>query len=474
MTIKETYTGLYSQQAFLNSLNFLGFGPDVHIDKRHNKITFADPNDARNAIVIDTKDLDVHNGQITSGTIVDVHAVIGGKDAVTLTGASIDATQLNSSLSGDVSGLYDALVGGLHGNIVATGDKFGNILEIGQGGKATVDAGGGNDLLEIWHAKNAVIDGGTGADTIDFNSYFGFPSPPVSVATVDLAAGTGTNPYGGTLTINNIENLDNFIGTSDFRGDGQDNDFRGGSHADTFIGRGGDDEISIWINVSADPRATVVDGGSGKDTLVAQLSDAPAAPMSGSGDSLRLLNRLDLLHPEDNTGTFHGGTFKHLEVFRVNGFLNKNVFDFSGTSASEHVFSAGSDDPLNGRGGDDLLYGADGADILTGGSGADTFQYRAATESAANPALRDTVTDFSHAQHDRIDLHLIDADTTGGGNDKFKFMNSGGFDGHAGEVYAERANGDTFVFADTNGDKAPDLVILVDGGPKLAEGDFIL
>jgi Ca2+-binding RTX toxin-like protein len=475
MTLKETYTGLFSQQDFLNALNFLGLGPKVHVDEKHDKMTFSDPSNAKNLIELDARNLEVHKGEITGGTVTEIHAIINGKDAVSLTGASIDATALNAALAGDISGLYDALVGGLHGNLIATGDKFGNILEIGQGGKATVDAGGGDDLLEIWHSKNAVIDGGTGSDTIQFDSYLSTPPAQTAVAKINLAAGTGTNPFGGTLTVKNVENLDNFNGASDFRGDGRDNNFRVGTQASTLMGRGGDDEISIWLHTTADPRPMVADGGTGKDTLFAELSNAPAAPMTGSGNDLRLHNRLDVQHQDENTGTFHGGTFTNFEVFRVEGFLNKNVFEFSGSGADEQVYSAGSDDPLDGRGGDDLLFGDLGADVLTGGTGADKFQYSDTTQSVANPALRDTITDFSHAEHDRIDLHLIDANSTGGGvNDKFKFIGTKDFDGHAGEVAFEKSGGSTFVYADTDGNKAPDLVILLDDAVNLGKNDFVL
>jgi Ca2+-binding RTX toxin-like protein len=476
MTLRETYTGLYSQQEFLSALNFLGFGPQVRADQKHDKITFSDPGNPKTLIELDTKHLAVHKGEITGGTVTEIHVVINGKDAVTLTGADIDATTLNTALSGDISGLYEALVGdGLHGTLIAQGDKFDNILEIGQGGKATVDAGGGDDVIQIWHSKNAVIDGGTGSDTLEFDSYLGTPPSQTGVAKIDLAAGTGTNPFGGTLTLTNVENIDNFNGVSDISGDGSDNHFRVGTQASTLMGRGGDDEIDIWLHTTVDPRPMVADGGTGKDTLFAELSNAPAAPMTGSGNDLRLHNKLDVQHQDQNTGTFHGGTFTNFEVFRVEGFLNKNVFEFSGSGADEQVYAAGSDDPLDGRGGDDLLFGDLGADILTGGTGADTFQYSDTAQSVANPFLRDTITDFSHAQHDKIDLHLIDADSTGGGiNDKFKFMDNKGFDGHAGEVYFDKTGTSTFVFADTNGDKAPDLVILLDDPVNLTKNDFLL
>jgi Ca2+-binding RTX toxin-like protein len=477
MTIKETYTGLLDQQELGVAFGFLFSDPKAKIDKKHNTITFSDPNNAHNKIVADTKHLDVKNGQITDGVITDYHMISNGKDAVTVTGLDLDATGLQPALMNGGSGIYQYIADNIHGAIIATGDKFNNFLEVGEGGKGSVNAGDGNDAIQIWHAKNVAIDGGKGIDTIEFDSFTGVSTMPIEtgVAKVDLAHGTGTNPFGGTITVKNVEILYNMNGASDFRGDGKDNTFFTGSAASTLIGGGGDDQLHVWVNTSADPRATLADGGTGKDTLYAELSEGLAAPQSGTGDSLRFLNKLDVEHAGQNTGTFHGGTFKHFEIFRVNGFVNKDIFDFSGSNANEQVYSAGSDDPLDGRGGDDLLFGGQGADRLTGGTGADTFQYSATTDSVANPTLRDTIVDFTQSQHDKIDLHLIDANSTGGtANDKFKFMNGHAFDGHAGEVTFETTETSTFVYADTDGNKSPDMVILLDGVINLTKNDFIL
>lgn len=476
MTIRETYSGRYSRQQIFAELGFIGSDPVVKMDKAHDRITFTDPADAGNSIILDTKDLDTGGGAIIAGTVQEIHFMINGKEAISLTGLAAPAADLNTALPAGVAGLYEYLTDALTGNIIATGDKFGNIIEIGAGGKATVDAGGGNDEILISHQKNAVIDGGKGTDTLAYDTLAGDLPVSDGVASIDLAAGTGTNPFGGTLTIKNVENLTNmFAGTNNFRGDGHDNVFRGGAHADTLIGRGGDDDIYIRMNYSADPRATLADGGTGNDTLHADLSEAPGAPFTGTGDSIRFHNKLDLEHPEDNLGTFHGGTFRNFETYRVSGWLNKDEFDFSGSEAAERVFSAGSDDHLDGRGGNDLLFGGDGADLLTGGKGADIFQYSLTTQSSLNPTLRDTITDFSQAQHDRIDLHLIDANGAAAGNGKFHFIGTKAFDGQAGEVtVATTVGGDTLVIMDVNGDKLPDMALVIDGDVALMKGDFML
>ena len=66
---------------------------------------------------------------------------------------------------------------------------------------------------------------------------------------------------------------------------------------------------------------------------------------------------------------------------------------------------------LIGNSANNILTGAAGADILTGGLGADTFDFNAITESLVGTS-RDIITDFSHAQLDKIDLSTIDANST--------------------------------------------------------------
>lgn len=82
---------------------------------------------------------------------------------------------------------------------------------------------------------------------------------------------------------------------------------------------------------------------------------------------------------------------------------------FSGNAANNTLRAYDGDDTLYGGDGDDLLYGyndndtltgGNGADYLIGGNGADTFVFDAATAFDAV----DTVTNFSTAQGDALDL----------------------------------------------------------------------
>ena len=69
----------------------------------------------------------------------------------------------------------------------------------------------------------------------------------------------------------------------------------------------------------------------------------------------------------------------------------------NGTPADDKIFGGLGNDTLAGNAGNDTLDGGSGIDTLTGGAGSDTFVY--------SPGYgTDTITDFAHAQGDKIDL----------------------------------------------------------------------
>ncbi|MCP9886292.1 calcium-binding protein, partial [Synechococcus sp. ATX 2A4] len=72
-----------------------------------------------------------------------------------------------------------------------------------------------------------------------------------------------------------------------------------------------------------------------------------------------------------------------------------------GNALNNTLRGFGGNDRLEGRAGNDTLIGGPGNDTLIGGSGADTFRFDAPLNATTN---RDTITDFSIAQGDRIEL----------------------------------------------------------------------
>ena len=119
------------------------------------------------------------------------------------------------------------------------------------------------------------------------------------------------------------------------------------------------------------------------------------------------------------------------------------------------------------------VWGGLAADTLTGGAGNDTFAYRTSAESTAT--VRDSITDFTSG--DKIDLHLIDANTSTPTDDPFVFIGTTPFTHTPGELRYEQAIGNSWlVQGDTNGDGSVDFAVLVTiaDGHTINAGDFIL
>jgi Ca2+-binding RTX toxin-like protein len=266
----------------------------------------------------------------------------------------------------DPAGSYQRLVGLLDDATVATGTDLADRMDLG-GGNDTFNAGAGDDRLYKWKSGNLSYDGGAGSDWLIFQPADGDVPAAPNGAVVDLTTGTGTNPFGGTLTLTNVENVSGvFNQSNDLRGNASDNTLVGGlAGGDTLRGEGGNDTIVV------EGKGAFADGGSGTDALVAPLSTD--APFTGSGADIIFTNTLDLLDPSQNTGLFEGGTFVNFETVTATGEYYLR-FDFRGSNAAETVRGAAGPDILSGRGGNDTLDAGDGNDLVDGGSGADALK----------------------------------------------------------------------------------------------------
>ena len=108
-----------------------------------------------------------------------------------------------------------------------------------------------------------------------------------------------------------------------------------------------------------------------------------------------------------------GGVYRRVDALGWGTQILNDLFagttgsdSLNGTPGADTIYGNLGDDTLNGNVGNDTIFGDAGSDrldggtgddTLTGGTGADTFFY--ATGDAA-----DTVTDFSHADGDQVDL----------------------------------------------------------------------
>jgi hypothetical protein len=167
----------------------------------------------------------------------------------------------------------------------------------------------------------------------------------------------------------------------------------------------------------------------------------------------------------------HGESVTQTITITVDGVSSDVI---RGTNGADTLTGSDGGNTLSGRGGKDVLEGGLGADRLSGGKGADTFLFRDIDDSTPNPGGRDLILDFSQREHDRIDLHLIDANETRSGNQAFRFIGSDDFHGRAGELRFEARSGHTLIQADTDGDGKADFAILLDDATNLRQSDFLL
>lgn len=144
----------------------------------------------------------------------------------------------------------------------------------------------------------------------------------------------------------------------------------------------------------------------------------------------------------------------------------------SGDAGRDRLLGLQGKDILDGGADDDRLIGGRATDVLTGGGGADKFFF-ADGDSPNSRAHADRITDFNHAEGDKIALRSIDA-VAGGDDDRFSFIGTDRFTGTAGELRFVAIGDSTFITGDTDGDGHADFTIRLDGHQDLVRGDFQL
>jgi serralysin len=283
----------------------------------------------------------------------------------------------------------------------------------------------------------ATIWDGGGQDTIDLSNF-------TKGCTVDLTPGSySTLGFSNTTLDKNlgiafdciIENVVGGAGNDSITGNSANNLLRGGTGNDTYFVQNAGDIVKERV-------------GEGSDTVNSSVSWA----MSRYVETLNL------------TGSA-----------AINGTGSRDANTINGNSAANVLSGGDGDDTLNGLDGADKLVGGLGRDVMTGGAGADRFIFRTGDFGGVTADTADEITDFSHAERDRISLSAIDANTlTGTVNDAFAFIGSAAFGHHAGELRYEIVAGTGYVQGDTNGDGLADFWIRIDHGPALVAGDFVL
>ncbi|HEV2747095.1 MAG TPA: hypothetical protein VGW34_07335 [Allosphingosinicella sp.] len=454
---------------------------------------------------------------ITGGAGDDVYVVDEAGDAIVE--AAFEGSDLvESSVSHILGADFEKLTLTGAAAIAGTGNRLANIL-VGNGAGNALSGGAGNDLLDgaagvdrmagglgsdsfvVDHSADKVIEAAAdaGLDVVSSSVSFVIRGGVEQLVLTGAAAISGTgNGLANKLTGNDGANrLD------------------GGAGADTMAGGLGNDSYQVD---DVGDRLVEADAG-GFDTVraaisytlgaqVENLTLVGAAALDGTGNSIANVlagngadNRLDGAGGAD---TMAGGAGNDAYVVDDSGdriserrgagsdsvassasfTLDNNVealaltgrraIDGTGNRHDNLITGNGAANALDGGAGNDTLSGGLGRDLLTGGTGLDLFAF-ASGDTAASRAGADAITDFSHAQGDRIDLSAFDADTaTAEIDDAFSFIGGAAFSGTAGELRIEVAQGNTFVLGDASGDGIADFCVRIDGLPTLLADDFVL
>lgn len=339
-----------------------------------------------------------------------------GTDTYDLSNYSTDARiDLRPGESSTFSTAQLAFLGGGPNNGFARGNVF-NAFQFNSDNRSLIEnanGGTGNDRLFGNDILN-VLNGNDGNDVVDGN--------------------------GGHDTVNGNGGNDTFRMDSS---DGIDN-FNGGTGVDTidFSGLGGN---FVVVDLSADTWDFLGGGG-----LLGSTTDVENVKGTGGSDKLLGDTSNNLLAGENGNDTIGGG------------------------GGNDKLYGNAGVDILRGFAGDDRLFGGLDKDTLVGGFDKDRFIFGSLAVSTVAAATRDLIDDFLQGQHDRIDVSDIDAKVSSGGDQAFKFIGSGGFTSHEGELRYRQAGGNTLVLGDVDGDGAADFAIELDGKIKLVGGDFFL
>ena len=335
------------------------------------------------------------------------------------------------------------------------------------GGNDTISGGSGNDW--IWGGSGADdIDGGSGID----RAYYWDSDAGVIVSLV-TGEGSGGTAEGDTLT-----GIDGLLGSfydDTLVGNETQNELFGWCGNDILKGGGGDDFLAGEAGhdtLTGGAGADILWGNDGIDTASYETSSAGVTVLLESGEGIGGDAEGDELSEIENlTGSGHADTLwgdANANILRGGGGSDS----LKGLGGNDTLYGGSSNDWLYGLDGNDTLFGESGNDYLTGdagrdslygGSGADTFAWTDTAETGATAATADTVSDFSLAQGDRINLSGIDADVYAKGEQAFTFIGTAAFSGAPGEIRYYQSGGNTYIEMQTGTSVDVEGVIMLSG-----------
>lgn len=241
------------------------------------------------------------------------------------------------------------------------------------------------------------------------------------------------------------------------------------------LGAGNDSYVGLGFGSFASDRADTVLGGAGNDLIMVQTFKSLYRGGEGNDRliSVGWQNRFEggagvdvISYEARDDDPSLGGVTVDLGAGKAQTGANR----FETLLGIENAIGSGSDDALFGNALANRLTGGGGFDQMTGRAGADVFAFRTAAEARSVPDAIDLVTDFSHAQGDRIDLTGIDAKAGVAGNQAFTFIGGNGFTGQKGQLRFA----DQILYGDMNGDRVADFEIGLLNVPSLVAADILL
>lgn len=369
----------------------------------------------------------------------------------------------------------------------------GNDWIYGAGGNDLLQGGGGNDLLlgndgddtfvpglGVDFVYGGFLNGDSGNDTVSYTLYSG-------AVKVDLTQGYGYLQSEGDADKDTLRGIENARGSAyddTLYGDANANKLYGNNGKDVIYGRGGNDSLyggNGDDELGGGAGADLLDGGAGIDTVAydtssgfvfINLRDGYGTNGDAQGDTL--------IGIENARGSFGNDYIFGSAV--ANQLYGQEGRDFLwGFEGNDGLGGGDGDDVLDGGADNDVLNGGGGKDTLTGGTGGDRFYFGSfgdTLESALDTSRSDVITDFSHAQGDKIDLSSVGQNGPLDGNNTdrltFTFIGDQGFSGTPGELRVGYNNGNTIVAGDIDGDDDADFCIVLTGHHELVASDFIL
>jgi Ca2+-binding RTX toxin-like protein len=363
-----------------------------------------------------------------------------GSDGLIVTyAASSSSSVVNLGLS-NLRNVENVVLSGT-GAFTVVGNDLNNSL-VGNASVNNLQGGAGNDVLDGGAGADTLI-GGIGNDTYVVDNLKDIVSETSTlVSEIDTVRSSLNWSLGA-----NLENL-TLIGSAHLNGSGNalNNVLIGNAGNNVLSGGAGNDTLDGSSGID-----TLV-GGTGNDTYVVDnLSDviSETSTLGGEIDTVR-----------SSVGWILGANLENLT-------LTGTAFIGIGNGLNNVLIGNAGRNVLDGGAGNDILSGGQGTDSLTGGDGSDRFVFNTLSDLGIGSA-RDTISDFSSLQGDKLDLSKIDANLLTTFGDTFSFIDSNDFTA-AGQLRFV----DQVLYGNVNGDLGADFEIQLVGVNTLTANDMI-